>query len=299
MFDYECPLNLNKEQCRFINRRGSVRDAPETGVKECQECSLVIHDESLRQLVNYESGSMHSWSSGYGLRGKLPSDDSTRRLESVIDLAKTEKIENILDFGSGEGLMLSEFARFFSVYGFEPETKAREFSVNSGFEVFSNFKHLQTKSLKFDLITLFHVIEHLYEPNNLLVELKNYLRPGGLIIIETPNSMDALLTFFECESFQNFTYWSHHPMLYSPKALSHLVSRSMYELVENKCIQRYSLANHLYWLSKGRPGGHDIWESELSKEVSQEYAKVLVEKEISDTLWLVARNSEIFNKDSG
>jgi 2-polyprenyl-3-methyl-5-hydroxy-6-metoxy-1,4-benzoquinol methylase len=285
---FECPKRLQTDGCRFVNRPGSIRDAPEAGIKECRECSLVIHDMDLRHLVAYESSSMRNWSSGYGLGTTKPSSDTSRRLNSVLDLSKENQISKVLDFGCGEGSMLRELSKNFSVCGFEPDKQAREICARSGFEVFSDYGNLQTNGTKFDLITLFHVVEHLYEPSNVLSQLKSFLRPGGLLVIETPNSMDALLTLFESEAFQNFTYWSHHPMLYSPTALGHLVSRSGFKVVKNICVQRYSLANHLYWLSKSRPGGHEIWQEMFSDQASEEYSNCLIDREISDTLWLVA-----------
>jgi SAM-dependent methyltransferase len=47
---------------------------------------------------------------------------------------------------------------------------------------------------RFDLITLAHVIEHVADPVELLRILRRFLRPGGLLYLETPNSEAAGLT---------------------------------------------------------------------------------------------------------
>ena len=288
---FECPKKSSNDNCEFNERSGSVRDAKAIGVKECRECSLVIHSESLRNLVEYESGSMGNWASGYGDRSKKPSNDIARRFNSVIELATNYKIKNVLDFGCGEGAMITKLKEAFTTIGLEPELGARETCIKSGLTVYSDLEQIEIEDLKFDLITMFHVIEHLYRPGDLLRKIKSCLRPNGLLIVETPNSMDALLTLFDCKPFQNFTYWSHHPMLYSPTALAYLVSRSGYKILENAGVQRYSIENHMHWLSKGKPGGHEVWRDMFSSEANHEYAKCLIEKEVSDTLWLIAINA--------
>jgi hypothetical protein len=49
------------------------------------------------------------------------------------------------------------------------------------------------------------------------------------------------------------------------------------------------LNNHLYWLSSGRPGGHEQWKNFASSGLLEAYENFLIEQKISDTLWLVAR----------
>lgn len=293
MNHFECPKRSSNEQCLFRARSGSVRDASSIGVEECQECSLVIHSQPLNQLVNYESGSMGDWSCGYGDKTAKPSYDILRRFNAVVDLSNKCSIHRILDVGCGEGLMVKKFAESFHTEGVEPEKRARDICTSSGLSVHSDLESLEKNSEVFDLISLFHVIEHVYHPSDLLKRLKALLNPNGILLIETPNSMDALLTKYQSASFQNFTYWSHHPMLYSPSALASLVTRCGFDVIENIGIQRYGLENHIYWLSKGLPGGHEVWRDLFDKKVNEEYARNLASTGISDTLWLVAtKNSD-------
>jgi hypothetical protein len=79
------------------------------------------------------------------------------------------------------------------------------------------------------------------------------------LIIEIPNSDDALLTLFKCEEFSRFTYWSNHLYLFNQQTLSALVRKAGLTLRWMKQIQRYPLSNHFYWLSHGKPGGHRQW----------------------------------------
>ena len=121
--------------------------------------------------------------------------------------------------------------------------------------------------------------------------MKKVLKPNGLLIIETPNSNDSLLTKYKSLNFSNFTYWSHHPMVHSNYSLHCLVESSGYEVVLNSGAQRYDLNNTLYWLAMGKPGGHSTWKNYISSETSAKYAEDLISQGLSDTIWLIAQNT--------
>ena len=69
------------------------------------------------------------------------------------------------------------------------------------------------------------------------------------MILEVPNSDDALLTLYESKDFQNFTYWSQHLFLFNTKTMAELIEQTGLKLNGIKHIQRYPLSNHMYWLS--------------------------------------------------
>jgi 2-polyprenyl-3-methyl-5-hydroxy-6-metoxy-1,4-benzoquinol methylase len=286
----ECPSKGGKaDMCAWKQRKGQVRDFPNVGVVECEECKLVTHAQDLSNDVNYESGSMHNWALGYGDSLPGPEADTLRRVTAINNLATTINADSILDFGCGSGGMLSAFATNFRVIGIEPDSGARNTAKDLGHTVFESAETALANNVNVGIVTLFHVIEHFYEATVELNRILKLLRPGGLLVIETPNSTDVLLSKYESEEFSNFTYWSHHPMLHSHRSLEQLVKRCGFEILENSGVQRYDLNNHLYWLSKGQPGGHEVWRDFVSNGPAAAYENFLIEQEISDTLWMVAR----------
>ena len=290
MMKIECPISGDSgDKCNWMIREGSVRDFPDTRILECQECQLVTHSTDLSQSVNYDKGSMHDWAAGYG--GILPhlANDIVRRVASIRDLEKKYNFESILDFGCGDGGMIGPLSALYETLGLEPELRARESAKQKGFKVYESSESAVADGVIVDVITLFHVVEHLYNPTIELERIYNLLRPGGLVIIETPNSNDALLTKYENVAFQNFTYWSHHPTVHSHKSLQVLVERNKFRVVENQGIQRYDLNNHLYWLTKGLPGGHEVLKGTFTTDVIESYALSLIANKSCDTLWLVAQ----------
>jgi len=286
----DCPTGTSDvEQCPWKKRVGTIRDLADFGVEECQTCLLVSHEKDLREFVDYEAGSMHNWASGYGGTLANPVEDISRRVNEILELSKSFEIKTILDFGSGSGEMISALKQHFEVEGLEPEEQAREKCNIQGLLVHASTEEIRTKEKRFDLITLFHVVEHFYKPNTELAGIYELLKPGGLLLVETPNSQDALLTKYQSPSFGNFTYWTHHPMLHSNKSLGSLVTRSQFDLISNSGTQRYGLENHLYWLTNNKPGGHVVWGGLFSEATNLDYKNDLTSQGLADTIWLVAQ----------
>ena len=99
-----------------------------------------------------------------------------------------------------------------------------------------------------------------------------------------PNADDALLTLYQSKPFSEFTYWSCHLFLYTESTLAKLAEKAGLRINYIKQVQRYNLANHLYWLSKGKPGGHKEWHFMDSDDLNSAYEKQLASIGGCDTL---------------
>ena len=191
-----------------------------------------------------------------------------------------------MDFGCGIGgfLQLVQNSKLaLSVTGVEQEEALKESFSDRQLNVFSDIMDIP-RSEKYDIITVFHVIEHLSDPVSTLIDLSKILKKNGEIIIEVPSSDDALLTLYECDAFSNFTYWSQHLFLFNKKTFSDLIDKTPLKLNWIKNIQRYPLSNHLYWLSKGLPGGHEFWSFLNSEDLHLSYEKQLASIGMCDTI---------------
>ena len=137
---------------------------------------------------------------------------------------------------------------------------------------------------RYDVITGFHVIEHLTDPRTMLKTLGTKLAKNGRMVIEVPSSEDALLTLYVSEPFQKFTYWSQHLYLFGAEALRRLAEQAGLRIVSINQYQRYPLSNHLHWLSHSEPGGHAKWAFLDSPELTAAYASSLARIGKCDTL---------------
>ncbi|MDD4374122.1 MAG: class I SAM-dependent methyltransferase [Bacteroidales bacterium] len=101
----------------------------------------------------------------------------------------------LLDYGCGIGdFLVYAKQKAWSVEGVEPNVNAREIaSQKLSKEVFDISRLSSFPDAHFDLITLFHVLEHVYSLNELMSELVRILKPNGRLVIALPNknSYDA------------------------------------------------------------------------------------------------------------
>ena len=273
----------------FFKRSGSVRDDSSIDILECIDCELVYLSSSNHiRDGHYEGSGMHEEEINIKKWLKECKEDDDRRYKFVKDKIKNK---TLLDFGCGAGGFI-EIAKQSAkkALGVELEIALQSSFKERGLKVFSNILKAQKEGLRYDVITSFHVFEHLPDPKRVILELSKLLTDQGEIIIEVPNSNDALLTLYENNDFQNFSYWSQHLFLFNKKTMTEFVKQSGLKLNWIKHIQRYPISNHLYWMAKGKPGGHKLWSYLDSDELNFEYERLLAQVGKTDTIILGVSN---------
>lgn len=132
----------------------------------------------------------------------------------------------LLDVGCASGRLAREFLdRGWRAEGVEFLPRLAEQARLEGIAVHvGDFTRLELRASSYDLITMFHVIEHFEFPLDAAVKCRDLLRPGGLLVLETPNwrGIGALL---------RGSRWSHiippeHLSYFGPSALRELVLRA-------------------------------------------------------------------------
>jgi 2-polyprenyl-3-methyl-5-hydroxy-6-metoxy-1,4-benzoquinol methylase len=95
----------------------------------------------------------------------------------------------LLDVGCGDGLFINELKGLgWLVYGLEIDQEAVKRAQGSGLEVrCGRFEDIDFKSQKYDVVRLWHVLEHFKNPNSNLRKILSILKPGGQIILGIPN----------------------------------------------------------------------------------------------------------------
>jgi SAM-dependent methyltransferase len=140
-------------------------------------------------------------------------------------ISKFQQKGEILDIGCATGQFLNYMAlRGWKATGIEPDEKTRSRAISEfALHVFPE-EHLTTiKSSTFDVITMWHVLEHVSDLNGRMKQIKDLLKPGGTLIIAVPNcnSRDA-------EIYSEF--WAAYDL---PRHLYHFTESDIKLLVDN------------------------------------------------------------------
>lgn len=95
----------------------------------------------------------------------------------------------VLDVGCGTGQLLAHLARRgYRVHGVEPGAAARNQAQALGVEVAADIATvIRHSNDRFDVVMLWHVLEHLPDPTEALKQLRSLLRADGALLIAVPN----------------------------------------------------------------------------------------------------------------
>ncbi|MFB9106968.1 class I SAM-dependent methyltransferase [Flavobacterium gyeonganense] len=115
-------------------------------------------------------------------------------LKNKLNLINSEQSQKgkILDIGTGTGdFLLTAKNDGWNVIGIEPSDRAKNIAKQKGISFAEETASLENNS--FDVITMWHVLEHVPNLEFQIQELKRLLKPTGTLIVAVPNfkSFDA------------------------------------------------------------------------------------------------------------
>ncbi len=142
--------------------------------------------------------------------------------KKFILINKYSKGNNILDIGCGTGDFLNLFKiRKWNTFGIEPNDKARSIG-NSKFNlnIYSEDQLEKFESNKFDIITLWHVLEHVHDLNERIIEIKRLLKQDGTLFVAVPNP-DS----YDAKKYNSF--WAGYDV---PRHLYHFTIKNINDL---------------------------------------------------------------------
>ena len=187
-----CPLCGGAQSALFDRR--TFRGLPVIN-RICQACGLVFQSP---RMTGAERSAFYSAEYRQLYQGGEEPDAKDLavqegRAEALLAFCqgRLPGVERYVDIGCSAGLLLEAFKRAYDcqVVGVEPGEAYREFARQSGLNVVATLDELNSSDpARFDLISLVHVLEHLPDPLNYLVNLReSLLEPDGWLLVEAPN----------------------------------------------------------------------------------------------------------------
>jgi 2-polyprenyl-3-methyl-5-hydroxy-6-metoxy-1,4-benzoquinol methylase len=167
----------------------------------------LYYDETLDMLITHPQPSLENLGKYYESEDYISHTDNKRSLfEKLYHFVKCIALKNklnlinslqpnkgiILDIGAGTGEFLSVAKNDgWQTIGLEPSDKAKAIAKSKGVSFVEKTSELENHS--FDVISMWHVLEHVPDLDKQIKELKRLLKPTGTLIIAVPNfkSFDA------------------------------------------------------------------------------------------------------------
>lgn len=227
----KCPLGCHAQP--EITRIGLEEGA----LRRCPDCAQLFSNCTMAQ---YEAA-LWKWDTASGTSPDAKSvarheKVTRRRLKGAASLLRTpSNPASLLDVGCSSGALLGIAKNMgFEVSGVEPAARAAQTAKGKGFNVFQGYlKDAGYQDNAFDVITLFELLEHIAEPVELLAECRRILKPGGIIILNTPNAASWTAGFMR-EHWDGFSLknMGGHISFFSPRSIRLLGNRAKLEVVK-------------------------------------------------------------------
>lgn len=104
---------------------------------------------------------------------------------------------------------------------------------------------------RYDLVTAFHIIEHIVDPHLFVFRTLDLLKPGGYLLMEMPNVANVMMD--ASKEFNDFFYIRDHVAYYTPSLIRKLFEDLGIRVLKQRGTQMYGIENHMNWILNGAP----------------------------------------------
>lgn len=223
-----CPICEEKNFRHYLNCKDNTGSNESFKIVKCANCDFaftnpipaineigkyyesdeyISHSNTSRGLVNF-------------LYQKIRNYTLDKKVSLLISLSKGK---TLLDIGCGTGEFLSRAEdNGFQVQGIEPSSQARKQAINNFRLIVNEEDHLALiEDQSIDFITMWHVLEHVYNLNERILELKRLIKKDGHIIIAVPN-----MNSYDAQKYKE--HWAAYDV---PRHLYHFTEKDIKALV--------------------------------------------------------------------
>jgi len=219
-------------RCRLFEKNGYK-------LVKCSSCGLVYVADPPSQI---ELEKLYSFETGYHKKfadeqAAVQFDLSSAKKHFDL-IPRSRKPGRILDIGCSAGLFLNHARENgWEAFGIELSPDTSEIARKKyGLNVHTGRLEKNTfEPESFDVVTMWDVIEHLEDPTSVLSMVRDILKPGAILLFETPN-IDGLFPRISYKIANAVNYWPHpeppgHLFQFSKQTVEQLLVLSGFEIV--------------------------------------------------------------------
>lgn len=223
-----CPICANTNFSTFLSGKDHFLSGEEFTILKCDNCDFrFTNPRPDETAMNRYYNSSDYIAHGARKRTLLQTIYKTVRKFTIRNkysiVNKYSKGKVLMDIGCGTGEFLNYCRKMnFVTTGIEPNDKARNFAIYElGLTIFDDSQLDEFFPATFNVITMWHVLEHVHKLNERLHLIHELLKPDGTLIIAVPDSdswdakkykafwaaydLPRHLYHFTPESFKNLT----------------------------------------------------------------------------------------------
>lgn len=231
----DCPICQSTDLQKFRNCEDFTVSHETFKVNICSTCSLGIttprpSNDKLGEYYKSNEYISHSGKSSGGLGFVYRIARSFALKSKLSRIQKIKRQGSILDFGCGTGEFLQTMkSSGWHIQGLEVSDSARQKAEELNGQKFIRSLD-EISGAQFDVITAWHVIEHVPELTQTVKKLKEVLKQDGVIFIAVPNYQSP-----DGEKYKN--HWAgfdvpRHLWHFSKKSMAVLLSTAGFKLVD-------------------------------------------------------------------
>lgn len=193
----ECPVCGHRGSAHFVKCKDHTVSGAYFDIVSCTECGFkytnpIPTQEEIGKYYKAETYISHTGTKK-GLVARLYHAVRSYTLRRKLQILQSRtKGRDVLDYGCGTGNFLEICKKNgWNATGVEPDSGARS-RVGSSIAVFPDLDALKSsQSDKYSAITLWHVLEHVYELQGTMAFFRDHLSDDGVLVIAVPNYRSA------------------------------------------------------------------------------------------------------------
>lgn len=275
--------------------RGPVRDGAfgrltgETAVARCGGCGAERLAEEATKSEDFYKGE------DYRRSLAEPTDAAGFFAEhDVLQLQNLQQLwpeslrgKTIADIGCAAGSFLDHVRGLPGrVVAVEPCADYHDSLASRGYEVYAFAHEAAPARGAVDWAFSFSVIEHVGDPRAFLASIRDLLKPGGRLMISTPNRRDVLTALLP-DVYPSFFYRAVHRWYFDAESLAQCARHAGLKVASMRCVHRFGLSNALIWLRDKRPGGRQALPHIGTALLDSMWARSLEAEGVGDYLYAV------------
>lgn len=209
-------------------------------IEVCESCELLqTRPEPSQDELRAAYGPAYTWQTNTGLLNRAES--WYRQLLVRCDQARSVQIAarladgiDCLDIGCGDGLLITEARRRgLRACGIDRPGAPLWPACDPAWRTAADIETVDQPPQSWDVVSLFHVAEHLRDPLRMLIKIHRWLRARGVLVIQVPNAGSLQAQVFGARWYgfdipRHLVHWTDRTLTQALRQTGYDVTRTRY-----------------------------------------------------------------------